>query len=209
MIIKGIYKKARRFGISFLENGKEFNSIRYKAGSKFSLKRKKRWKNDYGLQNEEKNKFRLFYGIKEKQLRNMFKEAKKSTSSNLTKDIFEMAESRLDNLIFKSGIAKTRNHARKLVSHAFFETKKEGKKIKPIKSPSYRVSTGEMISFKENKNKMKNNLKKNLSEKNSYIEEKIISIDNDLNIKYLKKPELKEKMKFDIKKIAEWYDKIL
>lgn len=223
MIIKKIYKKSKRLGISLLENGKEFNSKRYKYGSKFSLQRKKREK-EYGTQIIEKNKFRLLYGIKEKQLKEMFKKAKKR-SNILTKEISEIAESRLDNLIFRSGIAETRKQARQMVAHGFFiiekkDEKNNEKKKRATKSPSYEVKFGEEIKVKKNYNEMKkinSKLSSNFKTENeNSTTTNIINNNGYLTIELLKKDdkEAKEAESLKIKKneikmreIVEFYKK--
>lgn len=98
---------------------------------------------EYGLQLREKQKARRFYGILEKQFRNYFRMAvnrKGITGENL----LQILESRLDNVVYRLGLATSRPEARQLVTHGHFTV--NGKKVN---IPSYLVSEGDVISLKE------------------------------------------------------------
>jgi small subunit ribosomal protein S4 len=100
---------------------------------------------DYGKQLREKQKCRRIYGLAERQFSNLFAELSKKRGN--TGDMFVRAlESRLDNVIFRSGFAKTRAMARQFVSHAMFDV--NGKKVN---IPSYRVKEGDIITVRETK----------------------------------------------------------
>lgn len=100
---------------------------------------------DYGKQLREKQKCKRIYGLAERQFRNVFDEAARRKGD--TGALFvRLLESRLDNVIFRSGFAKTRAMARQFVGHAMFDV--NGKKVN---IPSYRVSAGDLISVRANK----------------------------------------------------------
>jgi len=111
---------------------------------------------DYGLHLQEKQKVRLMYGIMEKQVRNYFKEAVRSKESSGLKFI-ELLERRLDNVIYRLGLATTRRQARQLVSHSHFLV--NGKKLNV---PSYTVKPGDVITLKKTKDTEKGLLAENL-----------------------------------------------
>ncbi len=108
------WKKSRRLEFSILENGKEFKKRKYGPGQHGNDRKKK--PSEYGKQLIEKQKLRNMYGVSEKQFRRLFKIAKKS------KDVTGLAfmhilESRLDNVVYRLGFARTRKGARQIVSH--------------------------------------------------------------------------------------------
>ncbi len=100
---------------------------------------------DYGKQLREKQKAKRMYGLNERQFQNLFDEAVKM-KGNSSETMVQMLESRLDNVVYRAGFAKTRAAARQAVSHAHFSV--NGKKVN---IPSYRVRQGEVIALRENK----------------------------------------------------------
>ena len=100
---------------------------------------------EYAVQLKEKQKLKFIYGIQEKQFRKYFNmaSAKKGRTGEL---LLQILESRLDNVIYRLGFASTRPQARQLVNHAHFEV--NGKKVN---IPSYLVSSGDVITIRENK----------------------------------------------------------
>jgi small subunit ribosomal protein S4 len=105
--------------------------------------RRKGRKSDYGSQLIEKQKIRFNYGIGERQLRKYMKEARRSKSATGDK-LAELLERRLDNVVFRSGLAPTIPAARQLVNHAHFLV--NGKKVDIA---SYRVKIGDVIKPRE------------------------------------------------------------
>ena len=100
---------------------------------------------DYGTQLREKQKCKRIYGLAERQFRNTFEEAARRHGD--TGAIFvRLLEARLDNVIFRSGFAKTRAMARQFVSHAMFDV--NGTKVN---IPSYRVKSGDVITVRATK----------------------------------------------------------
>ena len=100
-------------------------------------------KSEYGLQLTEKQKLRFIYGVLEKQFRKYYVMATKKTG--VTGEVLlQILESRLDNVIYRMGFAKTRQQARQMVSHGHITV--NGKKVD---IPSYLVKVGDVISVKE------------------------------------------------------------
>lgn len=114
-----MFKRSRRFGISLLENNKEFSKgkKRTTAPGQHGAKRVK--PSDYQLHLYEKQKVRYMYGLNERQFKNLFISAskKKGVTGVI---LLQMIESRLDNLVFRAGFARTRAQARQFVTHGHF-----------------------------------------------------------------------------------------
>ncbi|MFA5289953.1 MAG: 30S ribosomal protein S4 [Candidatus Izemoplasmatales bacterium] len=134
------WKVSRRLGYSVSETGKETARRPYAPGQ-HGQKRSKI--SEYGLQLQEKQRVRFTYGVNEKQFRKTFNEAKKMTGKQGANFLF-LLESRLDNLVYRSGFARTRQQARQLVNHGHILL--DGKKAS---IPSIRVKPGQVISIKE------------------------------------------------------------
>ena len=137
-----VYKKSRRLGFSILENGKELAKRPYAPGAHGNDKRRK--SSEYGIQLAEKQKIRLMYGLNEKQFRKLFEKAQnmKGTAGH---NLLNLLESRLDNLVYRLGLAKTRRAARQVVNHGHISV--NGIKVD---IPSYQVKVGDVIAVREN-----------------------------------------------------------
>lgn len=137
-----VYKKSRRLGFSILENGKELAKRPYAPGAHGNDKRRK--SSEYGIQLAEKQKIRLMYGLNEKQFHKLFEKAQnmKGTAGH---NLLNLLESRLDNLVYRLGLAKTRRAARQVVNHGHITV--NGIKVD---IPSYQVKVGDVIAVKEN-----------------------------------------------------------
>ncbi len=108
-------KKARALGEAIFGYDKAFEKRKYKPGQHGNSKRRKQ-KSDYAVQLMEKQKAKYTYGVLERQFRNLF--AKASRKKGVTGEVlFQLLEARLDNVVFRLGIAPTRRAARQLVSH--------------------------------------------------------------------------------------------
>ena len=117
----------------------------YDKKSKRNLQRANRKVSEYGLQLREKQKAKFIYGVLEKPFRNYDKRADKMkglTGLNL----MTMLESRLDNVVFRLGFARSRKEARQIVDHKFVLV--NGKQVNV---PSYLVKAGDVIEIKESK----------------------------------------------------------
>ena len=141
------WKRSRRLGISLLEDGRELKKRAYGPGQHGNSRKKKQ--SEYGLQLTEKQKLRQMYGVNERQFRRMFMIALKSdevTGFAFTK----LLESRLDNLVYRMGFARTRAAARQLVCHGHILV--NGNKLD---IPSALISLNDVISVKEASQNMK------------------------------------------------------
>jgi len=108
-------KKSRAFGESIFGYDKAFEKRKYKPGQHGNSKRRKQ-KSDYAVQLMEKQKAKYTYGVLERQFRNLFEKA--SRKKGVTGEVlFQLLEARLDNVVFRMGMAPTRRAARQLVSH--------------------------------------------------------------------------------------------
>ena len=137
-----VYKKSRRLGFSILENGKELAKRPYAPGQHGTDRRKKL--SEYGVQLQEKQKVRLIYGLNEKQFRKVFDRAVKMHGV-AGENLLKLLESRIDNLVYRMGLAKTRRGARQLVNHGRITV--NGVKVD---IPSYTCKPGDVIAVKEN-----------------------------------------------------------
>ena len=136
------YKKSRNVGFSTLENGKDLARRPYKPGQHGAAKRRKKV-SEYGVQLMEKQKAKYTYGILERQFRNLFEKANKK--KGITGEILlQLIESRLDNLVYRFGIAPTRAAARQLVSHRHITVNG-----KVVNIPSYLVKVGDIVAVRE------------------------------------------------------------
>jgi len=135
------WKISRRLGISLSETGKELKKRPYPPGEHGQGRRGKI--SNYGLQLQEKQKLRFLYGLGEKQFRRTFDDAAKLPGIT-GENFMVLLESRLDNLVFRLGFARTRAAARQLVVHGHVTV--DGGKVD---IPSYRLKPGQTIGLKE------------------------------------------------------------
>src|SRR5829696_7212545 len=103
---------------------------------------------EYLLQLREKQKARRIYGVLEKQFRGYYEEANRK-SGKTGEVLLQILESRLDNVAYRAGLAKSRDHARQLVKHGHFLV--NGKKVD---IPSYRVSEHDIVEVREKSREM-------------------------------------------------------
>lgn len=135
------YKQARRVGFSISETGKELARRPYGPGQ-HGQDRKGKLSN-YGEQLKEKQKVRFMYGVNERQFKKTFHEASKMKGIH-GENFLKLLESRLDNVVYRLGLATTRRAARQLVNHGHITV--NGSKVD---IPSYRVKAGDTIAVKE------------------------------------------------------------
>ncbi|MFB9973407.1 30S ribosomal protein S4 [Allobacillus sp. SKP2-8] len=136
-----LWKKSRRYGISLTGTGKELERRPYAPGQHGPTQRKKL--SEYGLQLQEKQKLRYMFGITERQFRNTFVIAGNMKGVH-GENFLILLESRLDNLVYRAGFARTRRQARQLVNHGHITV--DGSRLD---IPSYRVRPGQVIGLKE------------------------------------------------------------
>ena len=101
-------------------------------------------RSEYGTQLLEKQKARFSYGLSEKQFSNYVKDAMAKVGVKPTEDLYISLETRLDNVVYRLGLTKTRRFARQMVSHGHIMV--NGKKVT---IPSFRVKKGDEISIRE------------------------------------------------------------
>ena len=97
----------------------------------------------YQIQLREKQKLRHIYGVLEKQFRRYYKEANRQSGITGT-NLLSLLETRLDNVVYRSGLARTRPQARQLVNHGHFRVNS-----KKVDIPSYHVRAGDVVTVKE------------------------------------------------------------
>ena len=142
-----VWKTSRRLGFSILETGEELQKRAYAPGQHGPTKRVKL--TNYGQQLREKQKIRYMYGLNERQFYNTF--IKASKMKGVTGDNFlGLLESRLDNLVYRMGFARTRRAARQLVNHGHILV--NGKKVD---IPSFIAKRGMVVEIKEKSRDMK------------------------------------------------------
>ncbi len=133
-------KKSRRLGVDLVGDDKAFEKRPYAPGQHGRGRIKE---SEYLLQLREKQKARFTYGVLEKQFRRYYQEA--SRRSGKTGDnLLQLLECRLDNVVYRAGFARTRRHARQLVSHGHFLV--NGKKVN---IPSFQVTQYDVIDVRE------------------------------------------------------------
>ena len=135
------YKKSRHLGFSTLENGKELAKRPYAPGIHGQDRRRKL--SEYGVQLQEKQKVRFMYGLNEKQFAKTFKRATKMAGIT-GENLLQLLETRLDNVVYRMGMATTRRAARQVVNHGHITV--NGIKVD---IPSYTVKPGDVIAVKE------------------------------------------------------------
>lgn len=136
------YKKSRRLGFSTLETGKELAKRPFAPGQHGADRKRKL--SEYGIQLQEKQKVRTLYGLTEKQFRKVFDRASKMKGI-AGENLLVLLESRIDNLVYRMGMARTRRAARQIVNHGHILV--NGIKVD---IPSYTCKPGDIIAVKEN-----------------------------------------------------------
>ena len=131
-----VYKKARALGISPAYLG-------YTGESKRALTNRRSKLSEYGMQQREKQKAKFIYGVSEKQFRGYYEAASKMKGQT-GEQLIILCERRLDNIAFRSGLARTRREARQIVTHGHLTV--NGKQVD---IPSYKVSEGDVIEVRE------------------------------------------------------------
>jgi small subunit ribosomal protein S4 len=133
---------ARKFGEAIFGPDKVLEKKNYPPGF-HGLASRRRKKSEYGLQLREKQKAKYMYGVLERQFSNLFKKA--SASKGVTGEVLlQLLEARLDNVVFRLGIAPTRSAARQLVSHKHITVNGE-----VVNIPSYHLRAGEVVGVRE------------------------------------------------------------
>ncbi|MEY4835101.1 MAG: ribosomal protein [Bacteroidota bacterium] len=133
---------ARKFGEAIFGEDKAFERRNYPPGQHGLAKRRGK-KSEYAVQLMEKQKAKYTYGILERQFRNLFEKA--AASSGVTGEILlQLCEARLDNVVYRMGIAPTRRAARQFVSHRHITVNGE-----LVNVPSYHLKPGDVVAVRE------------------------------------------------------------
>jgi small subunit ribosomal protein S4 len=133
---------ARKFGEAIFGDDKAFEKRNYPPGQ-HGMAKKRGKKSEYAVQLMEKQKAKYSYGILEKQFRNLFEKA--SAPKGVTCEVLlQLFEARLDNVVFRMGIAPSRRGARQIVSHRHITVNGENVNI-----PSYHLKPGDVVGVRE------------------------------------------------------------
>ncbi len=133
-----VLKRCRSLGL-------EPSYLGYDKKSRRTLQRTNRKMSEYALQLREKQKAKFIYGVLEKPFHNYYEKADRMKGMTGT-NLMTILESRLDNVVFRMGYARTRREARQIVGHKFVLV--NGKQVN---IPSYRVKAGDVVEIKESK----------------------------------------------------------
>ena len=135
-------KIARKFGEAIFGDDKAFEKKNYPPGQHGNNRRRGK-KSEYAIQLMEKQKAKYTYGILERQFRNLF--AKANRSKGVTGEVLlQLCESRLDNVVYRMGVANSRRAARQLVSHRHITVNGE-----VVNIPSYSLKAGDVVGVRE------------------------------------------------------------
>ncbi|RXG27867.1 30S ribosomal protein S4 [Leeuwenhoekiella marinoflava] len=135
-------KIARKFGEAIFGDDKSFEKRNYPPGQHGNNRRRGK-KSEYAIQLQEKQKAKYTYGILENQFRNMFEKATRATGITGVV-LLQLCESRLDNVVFRMGIAPSRRASRQFVSHRHITVNGE-----LVNIPSYQIKPGDVIAVRE------------------------------------------------------------
>lgn len=194
------WRVSRRLGMSLSGTGKELARRNYAPGDHGNDRRGRL--SEYGMQLREKQKLRYMYGMTERQFRNLFKRAGKIKEGTHGTNFMILLERRLDNMVYRLGLATTRRQARQLVNHGHITV--DGKRVD---IPSFEVKVGQVISVRDKSKNLDviNNAVEAVVARPSYVE-----FDADkLEGKLVRLPE-REDMNADIDEalIVEFYNKL-
>ena len=133
-----VLKRCRSLGLDPVYLGIDKKSNR-------QLKRSSRKMSEYGIQLREKQKAKFIYGVLEKPFRNYYEKAKQMKGMTGT-NLMILLETRIDNVLFRMGFARTRREARQIITH-----RRVNVNGKPVDIPSFSVRVGDVIEVRENK----------------------------------------------------------
>lgn len=135
-------KIARKFGEAIFGDDKSFDKRNYPPGQ-HGLSKKRGKKSEYAVQLMEKQKAKYTYGILEKQFRNLFEKA--AATKGVTGEVLlQLCEARLDNVVYRMGVAPSRRAARQIVSHRHITVNGE-----VVNIPSYHLKPGDKVAVRE------------------------------------------------------------
>ena len=191
-------KLFRNYGVTDLSNRKLVSSLRQNASGQHGAARKKL--SEYAIHLNEKQKIRLTYLLSEKQFVRYYNEASRSKGVTGTV-LLQLLESRLDNIIFRTGYAISRKQARQIVNHGHVLV--NGKRVD---IPSYTVKAGDVITFKSSSSEFVKNISESID---LALAPQWITIDKDaMKITFDRIPD-REELDPEIKEqlVIEYYSK--
>lgn len=200
MINKPKYKVARRLGTGLFEKT-QTQKFALREGRRAQVKTRPKAKSEFGIQLLEKQKARANYGVGERQFAKYAEEVLKKKDVKTDELLYEKLETRLDNVVYRMGLAPTRQAARQMVSHGHIVIKDFR-----ITIPSYNVKVGDIIKIREAS--IKKALFAGLSEK---LKDKVVpswlSFDAEKKTGVVQgKPKMvKSELLFDIATVLEFY----
>jgi small subunit ribosomal protein S4 len=201
-----VCKICRRLGTKLLLKGEKCFSSKciflrkpYPAGYGLA-KRKKMGLSEFGKILKEKQKFKNWYNLKEKELKNLVKKVLKK--DNPDERLIQFLESRLESIVFRAGFVSSRREARQLISHRFFKVEN-----RVVNIPSFLVKVGNLVSLNEKKINKKNIEKiKKRFEKASLPA--WLKKENDFSVRLITLPSIKESnLPCDLEYVFEFYSK--
>ncbi|CAK1222523.1 MULTISPECIES: 30S ribosomal protein S4 [Fructobacillus] len=194
------WRISRRLGVSLSGTGKELSRRAYAPGDHGQGRRGK--VSEYGMQLREKQKLRFTYGLTERQFHSLFNKAGKVRQGTHGTNFMIFLERRLDSLVYRLGLATTRQQARQLVNHGHILV--DGKRVD---IPSYEVVPGQVISVRE---KSKNIVPIQIAVESVVSRPQFVSFDADkLEGTFVRLPE-REELDADINEalIVEYYNRL-
>lgn len=150
MIIGPRYKRAKKLGAHIFDKTQTQKFALRQTRGKGGDKKRGKPKSDFGLQLFEKQKARFTYGVSEKQFSKYVKNIIHKKGANSTDTLIETLESRLDNAVYRLGLAASRQAARQMVSHGHITINEKRNNI-----PSYKVEVGDKIGISQRSLKSK------------------------------------------------------
>lgn len=193
-----VWKKSRRLGISLTGTGKELDKRPYAPGQHGQNQRRKL--SEYGLQLQEKQKLRYMYGLNERQFLTLFNKAAKVQGVH-GENFMILLESRLDNLVYRLGLARTRRQARQLVNHGHITV--DGSRVD---IPSYLVSPDQTIAVREKSRKLA--IIEEAIDANAFVPEFLTFNEDNLEGTFTRFPERAElPAEINESLIVEWYSR--
>lgn len=177
-----LWKKSRRLGVSLTGTGKELAKRPYAPGQHGANTRRKI--SEYGLQLQEKQKLRFMYGVNERQFHNLFEKAGKIKGIH-GENFLQLLDSRLDNLVYRAGFARTRRQSRQLVNHGHIIV--DGKRVD---IPSFLASPGQVIGVREQARNM--DVIKEAIEVNNFTPDYLAVDEEKMEVTFTRTPERSE-----------------
>ncbi len=206
MLKEAVCKKCRSVGEKLFLKGEKCYSPKclmirkpYRPGIH---SKKRRILSEYARALLEKQKVKWYYGLNERQMVRFFLQAKKKKSIALTESLASELERRLDNVVYRLGMAVSLREAKQLVSHKFFSVNG-----RIVNIPSYQVRVGDVIVLRKEKRNKKNveEIKRRIKKINppTWLELK----SDELSGKVLRMPTLEDAPKFDFDTVVEFYSR--